>query len=522
MSTFYVTTPIYYINDAPHIGHAYTTIAADVLARYRRACGVDTRFLTGTDEHGQKVADAAAARGIEPKALADLNVVHFKNLWTRLNIQYDDFIRTSEPRHETRVQALVQRLLDSGDIYLGHYEGWYDVGQEEFVTETEAAAAQFKSVINGKPLVRYTEPSYFFRMSAYQQRLLDHIAAHPQFVQPDTRRNEVVSKVGMGLRDLSISRATLAWGVRMPNDPAHTIYVWIDALCNYYTAVGAGEPGDLAKYWPADVHLVGKDILWFHAVIWPCLLMALGVELPRMVFAHGWWTAEGEKMSKTLDNFVRPAELIEKVDAKGTKVGVDRFRYFVLREMPFGQDGDFAFSQVVARCNGELANNVGNLLSRTVNMIAKYFDGVLPAPGPTGEADVPVRAQADAFAGRLSDAFDHCAFQRAIQVALDLATAANKYIEDTSPFKLAKDPAQRDRLGTILYTCAEASRLVAMALSPFMPETIARVWKQLPWDPMAEGFLPAQLTWGRLKPGGTVSKGEILFPRLEFADEGNA
>ncbi|MDD4891521.1 MAG: methionine--tRNA ligase, partial [Phycisphaerae bacterium] len=509
-------------NDVPHIGHAYCTIAADVLARYHRALGDDVRLLTGTDEHGQKMVESAAAKGLTPGQLSDQNVVQFKNLWQLLNIQYDDFIRTSETRHETRVQTLVQRLIDAGEIYLGHYEGWYDVGQEEFVTETEAAANDYKSAVNKKPLVRYKEPSYFFRMSKYQQRLLDHIAAHPDFVAPETRRNEVVSKVAMGLRDLSVSRATLAWGVRMPNDPAHTIYVWIDALSNYYTAVGAGEPGDLAKYWPAELHLVGKDILWFHAVIWPCLLMALGIELPRTVFAHGWWTCEGEKMSKTLNNFVSPAEVIARTDANGVKIGVDRFRYFVLREVPFGQDSDFAFAQVVSKCNGDLANNVGNLLNRTTNMISRYFEGKVPAEGAPGEAERPVRDLADALAGRLAEAMDSCAFQRAIQLALDLATSANKYIDDTAPFKLAKDPSQRDRLGTILYTCAEATRLVALVLAPFIPETIERVWRQLPYRPADDGFLPSQLTWGKLKPGSAVTKGEPLFPRLEFGPEGKS
>ncbi len=518
MSKFYVTTPIYYVNDVPHIGHAYTTIAADVLARYHRSLGDDTRFLTGTDEHGQKVADTAAAKGLTPRELADRNVVHFMELWKRLDISNDDFIRTSEPRHETRVQALVARLADAGDIYLGQYEGWYDVGQEEFVTDTEAAANDFKSPVNKQPLVRYSEPSYFFRMSKYRQRLLDHIAARPQFVAPEARRNEVVSKVAAGLRDLSISRATLTWGVKLPHDPAHTIYVWIDALCNYYTAVGAGEPCELARYWPADVHLIGKDILWFHAVIWPCFLMALGVEPPRQVFAHGWWTNEGEKMSKTLANFVVPGEIV-------ARAGVDRFRYFLLREVPFGLDGDFSYAQLVSRSNGELANNFGNLLSRTVNMIGRYFDGRLPAPGSSGPAEQPIRQQADALFARLDEAMAGLAFHRAIGAALDLASAANKYIDDTAPFKLAKDPAQRERLGTILYTCAEATRLAAVALAPFMPATIGRVWGQLPYpaglrlaSPAAGETLPEQLAWGKLTAGQPVTRGPDasgLFPRLE-------
>jgi methionyl-tRNA synthetase len=520
VAKFYVTTPIYYVNDVPHIGHAYTTIAADVLARYHRSLGDDVRFLTGTDEHGQKVAETAAAKGLTPIELANQNVLCFQQLWKLLNITHDDFIRTSEPRHETRVKALVQRLVDAGHIYMGSYQGWYDVTQEEFVTETEATANQFKSAMTGKPLTRYSEPSYFFRMSKFQQPLLDHIAAHPEFVEPGSRRNEVISKVSAGLRDLSISRATLAWGVQMPNDPAHTLYVWIDALFNYYTAIGGGqpgEPGELAKYWPADVHLIGKDILWFHAVIWPCVLMALDVPLPGKIFAHGWWTHAGQKMSKSLGNFVVPAKIIDATDAKGAVVGVDRFRYFVLREVPFGQDGDFSFSQLVSRCNGELANNVGNLLSRTVNMIGRYFDGKVPAPGELTDAERPVRERIDRFAADLDAAFNEQAFQRAIVVALDLASSANKYIDDTAPFKLAKDPTQRDRLGTILYTCAEATRLVALALAPFMPTTIERVWQQLPYRPAPGEFLSAQLSWGKLTPGAAVTRGEVLFPRLEEA-----
>lgn len=507
MGSFYVTTPIYYINDVPHIGSAYPTIAADVLARYHRSLGDDTFYLTGTDEHGQKIADAAAAKGTTPRELADQNAGAFVEEWKRLKITNDAFIRTSDPVHEKRVQSLVQRLVDSGDIYLGHYEGWYDVGQEEFVTETEAAGNQFKSAVNGKPLVRYKEPSYFFRMSHYQQRLLDYIAAHPEFVEPETRRNEVTSKIAMGLRDLSISRATLSWGVQMPNDPAHTIYVWIDALFNYYTALGAGDGGALNRFWPADVHIIGKDILWFHAVIWPAVLMALGIELPRKVFAHGWWMNEGQKMSKSLGNFVRPDEVV-------SRVGLDRFRYFLLREVPFGQDGDFAMGQVIARSDGELANNFGNLLSRTVNMIGKYFDGKLPQPGPVGAQEAAVLEQAQTLLARVNVAMDHCRFHQVIEAALDLSSATNKFIDDTAPFKLAKDPSQRDRLGTILYTCAEATRLVALVLAPIMPDAIERVWKQLPYDPAGAGLLPAQLQWGKLVPGSTITKGEVLFPRL--------
>ena len=514
--TFYVTTPIYYVNDVPHIGHSYTTIAADVLARYWRSEGRDVHFLTGTDEHGIKIVKAAADRGMAPRALADEVVVQFVDLWRELNISYDDFIRTSQPRHEKRVQELVRRLLASDQIYLGKYEGWYDEGQEEFVTESVARESNYTGAISGKPLVRYGEPSYFFRLSRWVPKLVEHIEAHEEFIQPASRRNEVLSKLAAGVEDLSISRLLDklgGWGVPMPNDPAHSVYVWIDALSNYYTALGAPAVGDEYdgkgdRYWPANVHLIGKDILWFHAVYWPAMLMALELPLPQCIFAHGWWTSEGRKMSKSLGNFIS-RETIATICREYSR---DVYRYFLLRQVPFGADGDFSHDMLRQRYNGELANGIGNLLSRTVNMIERYFDSAVPA----GRGDLPqaaeVRAAADALTAGVPAAFASCQFHTVLEGVLNLTGATNRFIEVTEPFKLAKDPAGRERLAGILYTCAEAVRIILLHLRPFMPETADRGLAQLGWQ--ATGEPPSALgRWGRLPPGAKVAKAEGLFPR---------
>ena len=528
--TFYVTTPIYYVNDLPHIGHAYTTIAADVLARYHRAMGRDVHFLTGTDENASKVAAAAAERGIHPQQHCDEVVVHFKDLWQALNISHDDFIRTTEPRHTKRVQQLIRTLLDGGQIYLGKYEGWYDPGQEQFVTEFAARAGDYKSAISGRPLERYSEPSYFFKLSEWTDRLVAHIEAHPEFIQPESRRNEVVSKVAAGVDDLSISRCTLEWGVEMPNDAEHRVYVWIDALSNYITALGHPAIGDdhddvRWRYWPADVHLIGKDILWFHTVYWPCMLMALGIALPKSVFAHGWWTSEGKKMSKSLGNFIS-REVIAEICQEYSR---DVFRYFLLREVPFGADGDFSREALRTRYNNELANDLGNLLSRTVNMICRYFDGVIPptqqkalgAP-PAGRIrqldgveaqylEKPLRRLQDEAAAIMAG----CQFGEYLLAVLELATGANRYIDATEPFRLAKDPSQRDRLGTILYSCAETVRIALSFLEPFMPEKAAEGLAQLGLPGGDPAPLSQRALWGRLEPGKPVAKAGPLFPRKQ-------
>ena len=514
--TYYVTTPIYYVNDAPHIGHSYTTIAADVLARFFRMDGRDVRFLTGTDEHGIKIVKAAAERDLAPKQLADEVVTHFQSLWQDLNISNDDFIRTSEPRHEQRVQTLVQRLVDADEIYLGKYEGWYDEGQEEFVTESTARDNEYKSAINGKPLARYGEPSYFFRLGKWVGPLVEHIKANPDFVQPEARRNEVLSKLAQGVDDLSISRTAEklgGWGIPMPNDPSHLVYVWIDALSNYYTALGLPGIGDehdgaAGRYWPCTVHLIGKDILWFHTVYWPCMLMALDIELPRCVFAHGWWTSEGKKMSKSLGNFIS-RETIAEICREYSR---DVYRYFLLRAVSFGADGDFSRQSLKTRYNAELANTVGNLLSRTVKMIGNYFDGAVPAADEGGQAEQEIRAAAADLTGSATEAMERCRFHVYLDKILALAAATNRYIDATQPFKLAKDPAQRDRLATILYTCAEAVRLVLLYLQPLMPEAAVGGLAQLGCD-SAAGPLAETGRWGIIPPGTKTTKSEGLFPR---------
>ena len=519
--TFYVSTPIYYVNDVPHIGHSYTTIAADVLARYHRAEGRDVFFLTGTDEHGVKIFKAAAEKGMTPGDLGDQVVVHFQDLWKRLNISHDEFVRTTQPRHEARVQAIISRLVESDEIYLGEYTGWYDETQEEFVTESAAREQDYKSAISGKPLVEYAEPSYFFRLTKWVPKLIELIEGNPALVQPRSRRNEVLSKLKMGVEDLSISRSVekLPWGVPMPNDPGHVVYVWVDALSNYITMCGWPEIGDdldgsgRMRYWPCDVHLIGKDILWFHAVYWPCILMALGQDLPTTIFAHGWWTSEGKKMQKALGNFIS----LEEIDEFCAAYSVDVFRYYLLRAMTFGADGDFSRAGLRESYNTDLANDLGNLLSRTVNMIGRYFDGAVPTPQTTilegfeaeilGEAH---RALVDGAPSMMAE----CAFGEYLRAVLMLATATNRYIDATQPFRLAKDESQTERLGTILYACAETVRIVLSYLAPFMPEKAATGLAMLGVG-ADDVSLSDRGRWGRLVPGTVTAKGEPLFPRMQ-------
>ena len=513
--TYYVTTPIYYVNDVPHIGHSYTTIAADVLARFWRAAGRDVRFLTGTDEHGVKIVKASEEKGTTPRQLADDVVVHFQDLWRDLNVSNDDFIRTTQDRHERRVQALVQTLVDRDEIYLGKYEGLYDEGQEEYVTESAARENDYKSPITGKPLVRYSEENWFFRLSKWVPTLIEYIEANPDFVQPTARRNEVLSKLKQGVEDLCISRNKnkLPWGIEMPNDPSHVVYVWIDALSNYYTALGLPEIGDefdggQEKYWPCDVHLIGKDILWFHAVYWPCMLMALDIPLPKCVFAHGWWTSEGKKMSKSLGNFISRETIAEICE----EYSRDVYRYYLLRAVSFGSDGDFSRDMLRERYNVELANGIGNLLSRTVNMIGRYFDGSIPEPGQPGEVEADVLRAAKALHEGAEAAMTRCQFHVILDRIADVTAATNQYIDRTEPFKLAKDETQRERLGTILYTCAEAVRILLVYLRPFMPETIDRGLAQIGWAD-ADAPLASAGAWGLLAAGTKTAPGEGLFPR---------
>jgi methionyl-tRNA synthetase len=509
---FYITTPIYYPNGEPHLGHVYTTFAADAVARYHRLAGDDTYFLTGTDEHGIKMVKTAETAGVTPAQLADRNVAVFERVWKELHVTNDDFIRTTSERHKIGVQKIVEQLTANGDIYLGSYQGWYDEGQEEFVTETEAKANAYKSAISGRALVRYQEPTYFFKLTKYAPRVLAYIESNPQFIQPESRRNEVLSKLKAGVDDLSVSRATLKWGIPMPNDPGHVLYVWIDALSNYITALGygSGDDANFRRYWPADIHLIGKEIMWFHTVYWPAMLMSLGLELPRTVFAHGWWTAEGKKMSKTLGNFID----LERVRTIVATYGEDALRYYLLRAAPFGNDLDFTEADFTKSYN-ELANVLGNLLNRSLNMLNKYRAGSLPAGAASEDIDHHLVRLTDALPGQLDEAYAKLDLQQACMLPLELARAANGYIDATRPFSLAKDPAQAGRLDTVLHLAGQATRAALAGLLPVAPEKASAGLSQLGVDVTGKTF--RALLGDALPAGHKVGQGQPLFPRIEPA-----
>ena len=508
--TFYVTTPIYYVNDVPHIGHAYTTVACDALARYRRVAGQDVFFLTGTDEHGQKVEKAAAEQGEKPIDLADRVVTRFQNLWKALEISYDRFIRTTEPAHRRSVEEIFRRVQANGDVYLGEYEDWYCTPCETFWTENQLIEGNCPDC--NRPTERLKEPSYFFRMSRYQDALLRHIEENPDFIQPVSRRNEIVSFVREGLRDLSISRTSFSWGIPVPGDPKHVIYVWFDALTNYITGVGFPDDEEtFSRYWPADVHVIGKDILRFHAVYWPTFLMSAGLPLPKRVFAHGWWTVEGKKMSKSLGNVVDPGAIAE-------EYGVDAFRYFILREVPFGLDGDFSREALVHRINSDLANDLGNLVSRVLAMLGKYRKGVVPTVISVGSegADETLRDTLADVLGRVDEAMDGLAFHRALAAIWELVGTVNKYVDTTAPWTLAKDPSRASRLDQVLYNACEALRAVGLLVFPFMPGTGREIWRRLGIDrPADQGRLDELRVWGGLPAGLQTERGQSLFPRIE-------
>jgi methionyl-tRNA synthetase len=462
---FYVTTPIYYVNDSPHIGHAYTTLACDALARFMRLDGRRVHFLTGTDEHGQKVEKAAADAGLDPQSFTDRVSQRFRDLAAAMNCSNDDFIRTTEERHKKGVAALWERLVASGDIYLGKYAGWYSVRDEAFYAESELVGG---AAPTGAPVEWVEEPSYFFKLSAWQDRLLAFYAARPDFVLPATRMNEVTSFVRGGLQDLSVSRTTFAWGIPVPGDPAHVMYVWLDALANYISALGFPDiQGEAYRtFWPADFHVVGKDILRFHAVYWPAFLMSAGLEPPQQVFAHGWWTVEGQKMSKSLGNVVSPASLID-------KYGLDQTRYFLLREIAFGSDGDFSHAAMVRRINHDLANDYGNLAQRVLSMIAKNCGGIVPGPGPLTDADEALLDSAQALLGRARAAMAEIASHRALEQIWEVCGAANRYVDAQAPWTLRRaDPV---RMATVLWVLAETLRRLALLTQPFMPEASAKL-----------------------------------------------
>jgi methionyl-tRNA synthetase len=504
MSRYYVTTPIYYVNGAPHIGHAYTSIAADVLARFKRLAGHQVFFLTGTDEHGQKVEKAAAEAGLDVQSFADRNSARFREMNARMGISNDDFIRTTEARHKQGCVALWQRLEASGEIYLGHYEGWYAVRDEAFYAESElVTGADGKPVApSGAPVEWVREPSYFFRLSAWQDRLLDFYAAHPDFIGPESRRREVTSFVRGGLTDLSVSRTTFSWGIPVPGAPGHVMYVWLDALANYITAVGfPDEAAPAWAYWPADVHLVGKDIVRFHAVYWPAFLMAAGIAPPKRVSTNGWWTVDGEKMSKSLGNVIDPFDLAD-------AFGLDPVRYFLLREMPFGNDGTISRRALISRLNSELANDLGNLAQRTLSLIARNCDAARPALGETTEDDRGMLDAAAALPARITPAIDRQAFHEALDEIWQVIRGANAYVDRQAPWTLRRTDTVR--MATVLRVLAEMLRAVATVLTPFMPGSMGTLLDQLGVPAAARDFAALAET---LPDGAALPPPQGIFPR---------
>jgi len=504
---YYITTPIYYVNDVPHIGHAYTTIAADVVARYQRLLGKEVFFLTGTDEHGLKIEKTATARGLSSQELVDEVVERFIHLWQVLNISNDDFIRTSQERHHRAVHAFFKRVKDNGQIYLGHYEDWYCVPCETFWTENQLENGNCPEC--GRPAERIKEESYFFAMSSFQQRLLDYLKEHEDFVKPKSKLNEVLGFLREDLRDLSISRSTFDWGIPVPGDQNHVIYVWFDALINYLTAAGFPDnPERFKRLWPADIHLIGKDILRFHAVYWPTFLFAADLPLPRLVQAHGWWTVEGAKMSKSVGNVVDPEVVVN-------EFGVDAFRYFLLREVPFGADGDFSQAAIKGRVNSELANDLGNLLSRTVSMVKKYRQSVIPAAAVEGVHYREFAALHDEVYQEVVSAMDNLAFHNMLAAVWRLVEKCNRFIDEQAPWALAKDESRAQDLDQVLYCVLESLRLLSLYLYPVMPEKAAQMAVQLGQPEPFALRGPEVFTWGQLVIGGEVIKGKSLFPRLE-------
>ncbi|MBO8154175.1 methionine--tRNA ligase [Thermovirga sp.] len=505
---FYITTPIYYVNDVPHIGHAYTTIAADTMARYKRMRGYDVMFATGTDEHGQKIQQAAEAKGLTPQQLVDQVVVNFKNLWTKLDITNTDFIRTTEPRHLKVVKYIFEKLLKQGDIYKGTYEGWYCVPCETYFTESQLGEEKVCPDCK-RPLQRMTEESYFFRMSKYEKPLLEYYEKNPDAILPRTRYNETVSFIKGGLKDQSISRTSISWGVPLPGDEKHVIYVWFDALINYLTVCGYPDNEELVRrFWPTVNHIMAKDIIRFHCVVWPAMLLALGLEPPARVFSHGWWTVEGEKMSKSKGNVVDPFEMVD-------LYGVDPFRYFLLREVPFGLDGDFSEKALVGRINSDLANDLGNLLNRTMQMINNFTEGKIPEQGALEDVDLQVKNLAEETMQAYLKHMDVYAFDEALKALWTLVRRGNKYIDETMPWKLGKEK-NITRLGTVLYTLEEVLRLVGLLLSPFMPETSRRIWSQLGVEGDPSKCSIDDFNWGQRESGTEVGKKEVLFPRIDM------
>ena len=514
MSKYYVTTPIFYPNARPHVGTAFMVIGTDVLARFHRLLGDEVYFLTGTDEHGEKNQKAADQQGVEPQALVDGMVEKFKAPWEKLSISYDGFIRTSEPRHQKVVQELFQRAYDRGDIYKGTYEGLYCTPCESYWAESEAKGGECPQC--GRPVRKLSESAYFFALSKYQDRLEGLLRERPDFIQPDFRRNEMVANfLKPGLRDVCISRSSITWGVPVPVNNSHVVWVWFDALPNYLSGIGyLADDAEFRKWWPADVHIVGKDIVRFHTLLWPAMLMAAGLEIPERVYAHGFVVVEGTKMSKSLGNVVLPEEIAE-------RYGADALRYYLMREIPFWSDGSYSEDKLVGRFNHDLGNDLGNLVLRTLSMIERYFEGKIPPgqdfhqpPAELAPMDKALRAASVEVYENLDGFIDALEFNRALESIWGLVRLANRYVEENRPWVLAKDPQQRQRLSAVLYNLAEACRVLSVYLSPFMPTTCDAMRRQFGLGPIS-GKLSEETNWGQTRAGTPIARGDALFPRVE-------